>query len=168
MPMVVHAQVRSAFGGSHGQRFGADERPLLSMNLALARDCSFHSSMPFPLSRMSRESASARLPRSLAMSSPVTPELPAVIQLPIVISPAAWQHAVLLESRDPPESLFRDRLRSLLCAAYTAHLDHPQAPSGDLELSQTQPQCPHLHFSLLEEPQQPTALLIALTEEYPR
>lgn len=109
------------------------------------------------------------------MTSPVTPELPAVIQLPIVISPAAWQNAVLLESQDPPEWLLRDRLRSLLCAAYTAHLDYPPAPCRDVEVIQTatpgQPQhaqCLHLRFSLLQEPRQPAALLIGLSEEEPR
>jgi hypothetical protein len=108
------------------------------------------------------------------MSTPVTPELPTVIQLPIVISPAAWQNAVLLESRDPPERLFRDRLRHLLCAAYTAHLNYPHAPCRDIELTQTvspdQPQHaqrPHLRFNLLQEPEQPAVLLIALTEEHP-
>ena len=109
------------------------------------------------------------------MSSPVTPELPAVIQLPIVISPAAWQNAVLLGLQAPPEILLRDRLRSLFCAAYTAHLDYPHAPYRDVELIQRDSpdqsqhaQCLHLRFSLLQEPNQPTALLIALTEEYPR
>lgn len=108
------------------------------------------------------------------MSSPVTPEPPVVIQLPIVISPAAWQNAVLLGLQAPPEILLRDRLRRLLCAAYTAHLDYPHAPCRDVELIQRVPdqpqhaQCLHLRFSLLQEPKQPTALLIALTEEYPR
>lgn len=106
------------------------------------------------------------------MSTSVTSELPAVIQLPIVISPGAWQNAVLLESRNPPDRLFRDRLRRLLCAAYSAHLDYPHTPCRDVEVIQTvtsdQPQhnrCLHLRFSLFQEPKQPAALLIALVEE---
>jgi hypothetical protein len=109
------------------------------------------------------------------MSSPTTPELPVVIQLPIVISAAAWRNAVLLESRDPPERLFRDRLRRLLCAAYSAHLGYPHTPHGDVELPHTPPAdqaqnapCLRLRFSLLQEARQPAALLIALAEEDPR
>ena len=107
------------------------------------------------------------------MSDSLTIEALNTIQLPIVFTPSAWQSAVLLVRSD--QRLQADRLSNVLRAAFEAHLAHPHklyvlfdvvhiAPSGH----------PHhdpllrLSLNLLQEPDQPGALLIALAAEHQR
>ncbi|PYY72584.1 hypothetical protein CRX42_00090 [Pseudomonas jessenii] len=109
------------------------------------------------------------------MSDSLTPEALNTLQLPIVFTPGAWQRAVLLERSGRPEKLQVDRLSHVLRAAFEAHLDSPHEPYVLFEVAHIastghprQNPLQQLSLSLLEEPDQPNALLIALAGEHQR
>ncbi|CAM3880820.1 hypothetical protein SAMN05216475_3281 [Pseudomonas synxantha] len=109
------------------------------------------------------------------MSDSLTPEALNTLQLPIVFTPGAWQYAVLLERSGHPEKLQVDRLSNVLRAAFEAHLASPHEPYVVFEVAQsasTGHPCHdpllQLSLSLLLEPGQPNALLIALAGEHQR
>jgi hypothetical protein len=106
------------------------------------------------------------------MSDSLTPEALNTLRLPIVFTPAAWQRAVLLERSGHPEKLQVDRLSHVLRAAFEAHLADPHGPYVLFEVVHIQPTDDSDHdpllqlsLSLLQEPGQPGALLIALAGE---
>ena len=106
------------------------------------------------------------------MSDSLTLEALNTLRLPIVFTPGAWQRAVLFNCSDHAEKLKVDRLSHVLRAAFEAHLASPHEPYVLFEVVHIQP-TNHLDhdpllqliFSLLQEPGQPGALLIALAEE---
>jgi hypothetical protein len=109
------------------------------------------------------------------MSDSLTPEALNILRLPIVFTPGAWQHAVLLESSGPPEKLQIDRLSNVLRAAFEAHLAYPHEPYVVFEVTKIastghprHDPLLQLSLSLLLEPDQPNALLIALAGEHQR
>ena len=109
------------------------------------------------------------------MSDSLTPEALNTLRLPIVFTPGAWQHAVLLESSGPPEKLQIDRLSNVLHAAFKAHLTYPHESYVVFEVIRIVPTGHPLHdpllqlsLNLLQEPDQPSALLIALVGEHQR
>lgn len=109
------------------------------------------------------------------MSDSPTPEALNPLRLPIVFTPGAWQRAVLLERSAHPEKLQVDRLRNVLRAAFEAHLAYPHEPYVVFEVAQIDstghPRYDpllQLSLSLLLEPDQPDALLIALAGEHQR
>lgn len=104
-----------------------------------------------------------------------TPETLNTLRLPIVFTPGAWRRAVLLERSDHAEKLQVDRLSHVLRAAFEAHLAYPHGPYVLFEVANTAStdhQCHdpllQLSLSLLREPDQPDALLIALAGEHQR
>lgn len=109
------------------------------------------------------------------MSDPLTPETLNTLRLPIVFTPGAWQRAVLHDHSDLAEKLQVDRLSCVLRAAIEAHLSSPHEPYvlfevGDIQSTAHLNHDPllQLSLSLLQEPGQPAALLIALTGEHQR
>ena len=109
------------------------------------------------------------------MSDSLTPKALSPPRLPIVFTPGAWQRAVLLERPGHPEKLQVNRLSNVLRAAFEAHLVSPHEPYVVFEVAQsasTGHPCHdpllQLSLSLLHEPDQPDALLIALTGEHQR
>jgi hypothetical protein len=109
------------------------------------------------------------------MSDTLTPEALNTLRLPIVFTPGAWQRAVLLERSGHPEKLQVDRLSYVLRAALEAHQTYPYEPYVVFEVAQiASTGHPHhdlllqLSLSLLQEPDQPDALLIALVGEHQR
>ncbi|WP_223542751.1 hypothetical protein [Pseudomonas sp. BF-RE-26] len=109
------------------------------------------------------------------MSDSLTPEILNTLRLPIVFTPGAWQRVVLLERSGHPERLQVDRLSNVLRAAFEAHLAYPHEPYVVFEVAHIAPMGhPHddpllqLSLSLLLEPNQPNALLIALAGEHQR
>lgn len=109
------------------------------------------------------------------MSDSLTPEALSTLRLPIVFTPGAWQRAVLLEHSGHPEKLRVDRLSNVLRAASKAHLAYPHEPYVLFEVAHIastghprhEPLL-QLSLSLLLEPDQPNALLIALAGEHQR
>jgi len=109
------------------------------------------------------------------MPDSLTPQTLNTLRLPIVFTPGAWQRAVLLEQSDHAEKLQVDRLSHVLRAAFEAHLAFPHKPYVLFEVIHIEP-TDHLHhdpllqlsLSLLQEPGQPAALLIALAGEHQR
>ena len=110
------------------------------------------------------------------MPDSLTPQTLNTLRLPIVFTPGAWQRAVLLEQSDHAEKLQVDRLSHVLRAAFEALLAYPHKPYVLLfEVIHIEP-TDHLHhdpllqlsLSLLQEPGQPAALLIALAGEHQR
>ncbi|WDU64000.1 hypothetical protein LRS56_05645 [Pseudomonas poae] len=108
------------------------------------------------------------------MSDSLTPKALNTLRLPIVFTPGAWQHAVLLERSDHAGKLQVDRLSHVMRAAFEAHLASPHEPYVlfDVAIEPTD-HLDHdlllqLSLSLLQEPGQPAALLIALAGEYQR
>ena len=106
------------------------------------------------------------------MSDSLTPEALNTLRLPIVFTPGAWHRAVLLERSGSPEKLQIDRLRNVLRAAFEAHLAYPHEPYVVFEVAHIastghprQNSLLQLSLSLLQEPDQPGALLIALAGE---
>ncbi|MFJ4131385.1 hypothetical protein [Pseudomonas cyclaminis] len=109
------------------------------------------------------------------MSDSLTPKALNTIQLPIVFTPDAWQNAVLLDCSDHPERLQVDRLSNVLRAAFEAHLAHPHESYVLFEVVHIAPTGHPQHdpllklsLSLLQEPDQPGALLIGLAAEHRR
>ena len=109
------------------------------------------------------------------MPDSLTPQTLNTLRLPIVFTPGAWQHAVLLEHSDHAEKLQIDRLSHVLRAAFEAHLADPHEPYVVFEVAHIASTAhPHhglllqLSLSLLLEPDQPDALLIALAGEHQR
>ncbi|CAN7447878.1 hypothetical protein LJR277_002868 [Pseudomonas sp. LjRoot277] len=109
------------------------------------------------------------------MSDSLTPEALNTLRLPIVFTPGAWQRAALLECSGPPEKLQVDRLSNVLRAAFEAHLAYPHEPYVVFEVAQIastghprHDPLLQLSLSLLLEPDQPNALLIALAGEHQR
>ena len=103
------------------------------------------------------------------MSDSLTPEALNTLRLPIVFTPSAWQRAVLLQRSDHSEKLQVDRLSHVLCAVFEAHLAHPHEPYVLFDVVHIKPTdhldpdpLLQLSLSLLHEPGQPGALLIAL------
>ena len=103
--------------------------------------------------------------------SPILEAL-STIQLPIVFTPDAWRRAVLLEHSDHPESLLLTQLSNVVRAALEAHLAHPLEPYVVFEVVQItsigrpdHDSTLQLSLRLLQEPNQPVALLIALAGE---
>ena len=109
------------------------------------------------------------------MPDSLTPETLNSLRLPIVFTPGAWQRAVLLERSGHPERLQVDRLSHVLRAAFEAHLAYPHKSYVLFEVMHIEP-ADHLDhdpllqlsLSLLQEPGQPGALLIALAGEHQR
>ncbi|MDD0981141.1 hypothetical protein [Pseudomonas shahriarae] len=109
------------------------------------------------------------------MSDSPTPEVLDTLQLPIVFTPAAWQRAVLFERSGHPETLQIDRLSNVLRAAFEALRAYPYESYVLFEVVHIV-STGHLHhdlllrlsLSLLQEPGQPDALLIALAGEHQR
>lgn len=106
------------------------------------------------------------------MPDSLTPETLNTLRLPIVFTPGAWQHAVLLDHSGHAEKLQIDRLSHVLRAAFEAHLAYPHKPYVLFEVVHTQAtdhvdhdSLLQLSLSLLQEPGQPGALLIALAGE---
>ena len=109
------------------------------------------------------------------MSNLLTPEVLNTLRLPIVFTPGAWQRAALLDCSGPPEKLQVDRLTNILRAAFEAHLVYPHEPYVLFEVAHIastghprQNPLLQLSLSLLLEPGQPNALLIALAGEHQR
>jgi hypothetical protein len=109
------------------------------------------------------------------MSDSLTPEALNFLRLPIVFTPGAWQRAVLLDRSGHPEKLQVDRLSNVLHTAFEAHLAYPHEPHLVFEVahiaSTGHPRHDpllQLSLSLLQEPDQPGALLIALAGEHQR
>jgi hypothetical protein len=109
------------------------------------------------------------------MSDSLTLEALNTLRLPIVFTPGAWQRAVLLEYSGHPETLPVDRLSHVLRAAFEAHLASPQEPYVVFKVAHIastvhprQNPLLQLSLSLLLEPGQPNALLIALAGEHQR
>ena len=105
----------------------------------------------------------------------LTPETLNTLRLPIVFTPRAGQRAVLLEQSDHAEKLQVDRLSHVLRAAFEAHLANPHKPYVLFEIIHIEPtdHLDHdpllqLSLSLLQEHDQPGALLIALAGEQQR
>lgn len=109
------------------------------------------------------------------MPDSLTPETLNTLRLPVVFTPGAWQRAVLLEQSDYAEKLQVDRLSHVLRAAFEAHLAFPHNPYVLFEVIHIEPtdhldHDPLLQLSLspIQEPDQPSALLIALAGENQR
>ncbi|TKK04367.1 hypothetical protein PflCFBP13510_18535 [Pseudomonas fluorescens] len=109
------------------------------------------------------------------MSDSLTPEALNTLRLPVVFTPGAWQHAVLLDDPNHPEKLQLDRLSNVVRAALKAHLADPNAPYVVFEVAKfvSVSDADHepllrLSLSLLQASDQPNALLIALAEEQQR
>ncbi|WP_393923089.1 hypothetical protein [Pseudomonas fluorescens] len=109
------------------------------------------------------------------MPDSLTPETLNTLRLPIVFTPGAWQRAVLLEQSDHAEKLQVGRLSQVLRAAFEAHLAFPHKPYVlfdvmHIETADHLDREPllQLSLSLLQEPGQPSALLIALVGEHQR
>ena len=109
------------------------------------------------------------------MPDSLTPETLNTLRLPIVFTPGAWQRAVLLKQSHHAEKLQVDRLSQVLRAAFEAHLAYPHKPYVLFEVMhiETADHLDHepllqLSLSLLQEPGQPGALLIALAGEHQR
>ncbi|MFS2071237.1 hypothetical protein ACEN9D_21010 [Pseudomonas sp. CT11-2] len=109
------------------------------------------------------------------MSDSLTPEALNTLRLPIVFTPGAWQRAVQLERSDHAGKLQIDRLSNVLHAAFKAHLTYPQKPYVLFEVVHIEPTdhfdhdpLLQLSLNLLQEPGQPSALLIALVGEHQR
>jgi hypothetical protein len=107
------------------------------------------------------------------MSDSLTSEALNALRLPVVFTPDAWQHAVLLEDSSHPEKLQLNRLSNVVRAAFKAHLADPNAPYVVFEVAKfaSASDAEHepllrLSLSLLQAPGQPDALLIALAEEH--
>ena len=109
------------------------------------------------------------------MPASLTPETLKTIRLPIVFTPGAWQSTVLLDHSDHAGKLQVDRLSRVLRAAFETHLAYPHKPYVLFEVVHIQPTdyfhhdpLLQLSLSLLQEPGQPAALLIALVGEQQR
>lgn len=109
------------------------------------------------------------------MSDSLTSEALNTLRLPVVFTPDAWQHAVLLDDSRHPEKLQLDRLSNVLRAAFKTHLAHPNAPYLVFEVTKVASASAEDHepllqlsLSLLQAPNQPEALLIALAKEHKR
>jgi len=109
------------------------------------------------------------------MPDSLTPETLNPLRLPIVFTPGAWQRAVLLEQSVHAEKLQVDRLSHVLRAAFEAHQAYPHKPYVLFEVIHIEPTdyldhdpLLQLSLSLLQEPGQPGALLIALAGEHQR
>ena len=109
------------------------------------------------------------------MPDSLTPETLNTLRLPIVFTPGAWQRAVQLERSDDAGKLQIDRLSHVLRAAFEAHLAYPQKHYVLFEVVHIEPTdhfdhdpLLQLSLSLLQEPGQPGALLIALAGEHQR
>ena len=109
------------------------------------------------------------------MSDSLTPETLNTLRVPIVFAPGAWQRAVLLDQSDHAEKLQVDRLSYILRAAFEAHLAYPHKPYVLFEVMHIEPTdhlghdpLLQLSLSLLQERDQPSALLIALAGEHQR
>ncbi|BBP52539.1 hypothetical protein PHLH3_21650 [Pseudomonas sp. St386] len=109
------------------------------------------------------------------MSDSLTSEALNTLRLPVVFTPDAWQHAVLLDGLNHPEKLQLDRLSNVVRAAFKAHLADPNAPYVAFKVVKVAStrEANHepllqLSLSLLQAPDQPDALLIALAEEHQR
>jgi hypothetical protein len=93
-----------------------------------------------------------------------------LLQLPIVFTHAAWLSTVQLEQSGDMENHQACRLRTVLRAAFDIHVAYPCEPYVEFEVAsfnnryQNQPL--RLRLSLLLEPGQPDALLIALAREH--
>ena len=109
------------------------------------------------------------------MSDSPTSEALNTLHLPVVFTPEAWQHAVLLGGSNHPEKLQLDRLSNVVRAAFKAHLADQNAPYVVFEVAKfgSASDAEHepllrLSLSLLQASDQPNALLIALAEEQQR
>lgn len=109
------------------------------------------------------------------MSDSLTSETLDSLRLSVVFTPDAWQRAVLLDGSNHPEKLLLDRLSNVVHAAFKAHLADPNAPYVVFEVDNVASTCDANHkqllqlgLSLLQAPDQPDALLIALAEEHQR
>jgi hypothetical protein len=109
------------------------------------------------------------------MSDLLTSETLNSLCLPVVFTPDAWQRAVLLDGSNHPEKLQFDRLSNVVRAAFKAHLADPNAPYVVFEVAKigstrdaNHEPLLQLSLSLLQAPEQPDALLIALAGEQQR
>jgi hypothetical protein len=109
------------------------------------------------------------------MSDSLKSEALNTLHLPVVFTPDAWQHAVLLDGSNHPEKLQLNRLSNIVRAAFKAHLADPNVPYVVFEVAKVASTLEANHepllqlsLSLLQAPDQPDALLIALAEEHQR
>ncbi|BDB20856.1 hypothetical protein cym2001_42210 [Pseudomonas sp. CYM-20-01] len=109
------------------------------------------------------------------MPDSLTPETLNTFRLPIVFTHDAWQRSVMLEQSDHTEELQVDRLSNVLRAAFETHVASPHEPYLLFEVVHAEPtdHLDHdpllqLSLSLIQEPDQPAALLIALAGEHQR
>ncbi|MCP1507786.1 hypothetical protein J2Y83_003759 [Pseudomonas marginalis] len=109
------------------------------------------------------------------MPDSLTPKALSPLRLPIVFTPGAWQRAVQLERSDHAGKLQVNRLSHVLRAAFEAHRASPHEPYVLFEVVHiASPGHPRhdpvlqMSLSLLQEPDQPDALLIALAGEHQR
>ena len=109
------------------------------------------------------------------MSESLTSETLDSLRLPVVFTPDAWQCAVLLDGSNHPEKLQHDRLSNVVYAAFKAYLADPNALYVVFEVAKVASASDANHepllqlsLSLLQAPNQPDALLIALEEEHQR
>jgi len=109
------------------------------------------------------------------MSDSLTSEALNTLHLPVVFTPDAWQHAVLLDGSNHSEKLQLDRLSNIVRAAFKAHLADPNAPYVVFGVAKfvSASDADHepllrLSLSQLQAADQPNALLIALAEEQQR
>ncbi|CDF94915.1 hypothetical protein [Pseudomonas sp. SHC52] len=109
------------------------------------------------------------------MSDLLTREALNTLRLPVVFTPDAWQRAVLLDGSNHSQKLQLDHLGNVVRAAFKAHLADPNAPYVVFEVGKVSSARDENHepllqlsLSLLQAPNQPDALLIALAEEQQR
>ncbi|HEX8595070.1 MAG TPA: hypothetical protein VF682_17640 [Pseudomonas sp.] len=118
---------------------------------------------------------SSRYQRRHTTSDSFTSEALNTLRLPVVFTPEAWQRAVLLDGSSHSEMLQVDRLSNVLRAAFKTHLAYPNASYVVFEVAKAASASAANHepllqlsLSLLQAPNQPEALLIALAEEHQR
>ena len=106
------------------------------------------------------------------MSDSLTSKILDSLRLPVVFTPDAWQRAVLLDGSNHSQKLQLDQLSNVVRAAFKAHLADPNAAYVVFEVGKVASARDENHepllqlsLSLLQAPNQPDALLIALTEE---
>lgn len=109
------------------------------------------------------------------MSDSLTSKTLDSLRLPVVFTPDAWQRAVLLDGSNHSQKLQLDQLSNVVRAAFKAHLADPNAPYVVFEVGKVASARDENHepllqlsLSLLQAPNQPNALLIALAKEQQR
>jgi hypothetical protein len=104
------------------------------------------------------------------MPHPLLSDATPLLQLPVIFTHAAWLSTVLLERSGDTENQQANRLSTVLRAALDIHVAYPREPYIEFEVASVsyryQNQPLRLSLSLLLEPGQPDALLIALARAH--